>query len=345
MRRILVIRPGGMGDMILLLPTLRAIKEQFPQTDIDLVCEKRNVEVLKLAGLEQSALVFDAGPARFLRELQSRDYDVAIDTEQFHHFSAVFALLSGAPIRIGFKINPRRNPLYTHLVNYAPDGSETEQFLRLLGPLGFTPCARGLEGLLSDAETPIGTGLENKMAQTFGSRPFVVVHTGASTRYKQWAPERFAELLRQLDAQHGMGAVLIGGNGDRPIGAKVAESVREAGGTVLSLTGQLDLQRVAGVIRIARLFVGADSGLSHLATAVDTPTVVLFGPSDHQKWGFENGHHAVVRKNLACAPCFIFGYHKPCRHIACMRQIGVPDVMEACTRVLKETPSPAPTPR
>jgi ADP-heptose:LPS heptosyltransferase len=127
-RRILVIRPGGMGDMLLLLPVIRALRGRFPQAEVELVCEQRNFPVLRVAGMDNRSLRYDARPLAVLWRLAVRRYDVVIDTEQFHHFSAVLAWLSRARMRVGFKINPRRNPLYTHLVNYAPDGPEGSQF-------------------------------------------------------------------------------------------------------------------------------------------------------------------------------------------------------------------------
>jgi ADP-heptose:LPS heptosyltransferase len=116
-RRILVIRPGGMGDMVLLLPMLKALRQHYPVAAIDLVCETRNREIPGLAGDPAELLLYDAHPLQTLVRLIRRRYDLTIDTEQFHYFSAVMTWFSGAPVRIGFKINPGRNPLYTHLIN------------------------------------------------------------------------------------------------------------------------------------------------------------------------------------------------------------------------------------
>ena len=94
------------------------------------------------------------------------------------------------------------------------------------------------------------------------------------------------------------------------------------------------LPEVTALIRQARLFVGGDSGLAHLAAAAGTPTVVLFGPSDSKKWGIKDARHKVVCKALPCAPCFIFGYHRPCRDIQCMHRIETDEVFTACASLL-----------
>ena len=329
-RRVLVIRPGGLGDMVLLLPVLRALRAGLPQAEMDLVCERRNVDVLALAGLAQAALVYDRRPWHFLRALRRRAYDVVIDTEQFHNFSAVFARLSGAPVRIGYKISPRRNLLYTHLVGYALDGPEGAQFARLLGPLGITGPVPSHAGCLRAADAPPGRG------------DTVVIHAGASTAYKVWRVERFVELAVRLGTERGLRTVCVGGRADAARAGRIGAGIRAAGGAAESLAGGLDLAGTAGVIRDAALFVGPDSGLAHLAVAEGTPTVVLFGPSDPAKWGFEGDRHCIVREPQPCSPCAMFGYYKLCRTVACMEGIVVERVWRGCEDVLRGGAAPSP---
>jgi len=335
-RRILVIRPGGLGDMVLLLPAIAALRRAFPSAEIDLVSETRNLAVLKLSGLADAALVYDANPIRFLLRLARRRYQVAVDTEQFHHFSAVFAYLSGAPLRAGFKINPRRNALYTHLIDYAVDGPESEQFMRLLAPLGIEDAPCRIEGLLCPPdESPRGSlGLP----KTDG---YAVVHAGASTPFKRWDPDGFAEVAEHLHRLHGLTTVLTGDTADRRVAERLVQALGRRHCPTVNVAGQMDLDAAAGSLAYARVFVGVDSGLAHLAVALGVPTVVLFGPSDSRKWGSSEPRHAVVKESPPCAPCFIFGYHKPCGHISCMRNLRVAPVIAACDRVLAEAASRA----
>jgi len=333
LRRLLVIRPGGMGDMVLLLPLLRRLQRGLPQVRIELICERRNLDVLRLAGLAEAALPYDARPAACLRRLRRGAYDAAIDTEQFHHFSAVLALLSRAPIRIGFKINPVRNPLYTHLINYAPDGPEAAQFMRLLAPLGLDTAPPEPAGSLADLRLEPDPALAERLRAFAGGEPFAAVHPGAGSPYKQWPAERFAELAAALRRELGLKTVWVGGAADRRTCARAAELASALAAPCLPLPSAR-LDDAAFVIRQARLFIGADSGLAHLATALDARAVVLFGPSDDAKWGLRDTRRAVARQDLPCAPCFIFGYHKPCRTAACMRRISVADVLAQCRRVL-----------
>lgn len=319
-KRILVIRPGGMGDMILLQPLLKSLRKHYPDAILDVVCEKRNRDIPALAGDDAGLLLYDSKPIRTLVQLLRTPYDLAIDTEQFHHFSAVIALLSRAPVRIGFKINPGRNTLYTHLVNYDLEGYEAGEFMRLLAPLGIN-------------DEAVVKGCLKLSGQTAGRTGAVVIHVGGSTRYKHWETGKYVDLVKRLgDMDGGATMILVGGAGD----ARLAEEIARRAGLgdqVKVRAGSLAIPQTADLIGKASLFIGGDSGLAHLAVALGTPTVVLFGPSDHKKWGASGEGNVVVRNALPCSPCFIFGYHKFCHSIACMSGITVDQVMTAVRSV------------
>lgn len=317
-RRILVIRPGGMGDMILLQPMLKSLRKHCPLAEIDLVCEKRNRDISALAGAAGRVILYDANPFSFLGKLRREHYDAVIDTEQFHYFSAMMAILSRAPVRIGFKINPGRNTLYTHLVNYDLEGYEAGEFMRLLAPLGIRDQA-------------VVKGCLSLPGHSEGQSGAIVIHVGTSTRYKHWETGKFVELVKRLAATEsaGNGPIILAG-GRREV--RVADEIARRAGSgdrVKGMAGSLTIRQTAALIGKANLFIGGDSGLAHLAVALGTPTVVLFGPSDHKKWGASGPGNMVVRTELPCSPCFIFGYHKFCHSIACMSCITVEHVMTA----------------
>jgi len=331
-RRILVIRPGGLGDMVLLQPMLKTLHEKYPQAGIDLICERRNEEILKLSSFPVRVFTYDSHPFGLLRRLWSGGYDVAIDSEQFHYFSAVMALLSRAPIRIGYKINPGRNLIYTHLITYDLEGYEADEFMKLIGPFGLANRA-AVSGCLALPEVsfPEDVGkLWGKLQE--GTTPLILVHVGASNRYKTWALSKFVGLVRGLGETPPGLIGLVGGRED----AALARQVKDQCGfqdRVILLAGRLTISQNAKLFSKAALFVGGDSGLAHLAAAYDVPSVVIFGPSDARKWCRESDRTARVRQGMACSPCFIFGYHKYCRTIACMEQVGVEQVLAACGKV------------
>ncbi len=332
--RILLIRPGGIGDMLLLLPALNALQAAFPSAQIDVVCEQRNLPVIDLSNSGARCLPYDRNPLSFISALLKTPYDIAIDSEQFHHSSAVFAALSGAPVRIGFNINPRRNGLYTHLVPYSPDGFEGSEFLRLLGPLGIE--SRAFHPAMirpGNPEAELDSSLLRRLEELKkGGQRLVLVHAGGSVKRKMWPEEKMAELVGRLTAQPETAVVVLGTEAD---GGRASRACAEASsGKAVSVSHSLTLKQCAALISMTSLFVGPDSGLLHLAAGCSVPTVALFGPSDHIKWGYGGrGRHAVVRNPVPCSPCFIFGYSKPCRNYECINGISVDDVIGACNRI------------
>jgi ADP-heptose:LPS heptosyltransferase len=328
LRRILLLRPGGIGDMLLLLPVIEFLRKSLPRAELRILCETRNMEVLGLAGLQAYALAYDLQPLRCLRALRSGSFDVCIDTEQFHHFSAVMARTSGAPVRVGFKINPVRNPLYTHLVDYAPDADESSQFRALLRPLGLPGEAPAFTGILRDVPLP---GPRQLAAHT---GEVIAMHIGGSAAYKRWPAARFAEVAIRLHRETRASCVLLGDRNDHLTAREVLGQIEQHDAPGINLAGELSLPETAAAIRRSTIFLGVDSGLAHLAVALDRPAVVLFGATDSRKWGFEDRRRAIVRQDISCSPCCIFGYHKPCSSIACMDMITTDKVLERCRGIL-----------
>ena len=331
-RRILIIRPGGIGDMLVLLPLLHRIREAMPQSTIDIVCEKRNFEVLKLAGFENQAILYDSNPVGLVRRLISTDYDVAIDTEQFHNFSALFACLSGAPVRIGFKINPARLALYTHLINYDMEGHESLQFARLLGPLGLRPQGESPATILPNVPCRIAEPVERELARLSSLGPVIALCPGSRNHYKRWSATKFKELIARL-TRKGCTIALVGGREDLTAAGSLLDGIPEKD-RAISCVGTLKLAELATLLQRVSLFVGCDSGLAHLAGALGRPTVVLFGPSDPKKWAVHGAEHTALCKNLSCQPCSVFGYVKPCHDVSCIANITVNEVTTACEKLL-----------
>lgn len=335
--RILVIRPGGMGDMILLLPMLAHLRRTYPEARLTLVCERRNRDVLELAGLASQAILYDEAPFQVWRQLRKDAYDVVLDTEQFHNFSAAMAFASHAPIRIGFKINPSRNLLYTHLVSYDLDGYEGDQFMRLLGPLGVSPADSTIAGALPPPVLDLEPGMQD-VADAVKQGSCVAILAGSTSPYKAWDSACFAELVQRLLQHEGTRVLFVGGGADRKAAEAVIARLVPVPGRVFNLAGRLSLRQTAAFLARCSALVAGDSGLTHLAAALRTPTVTLFGPSDHRKWGHQGPLHSVVRRDTHCAPCFIFGYHKLCRTRHCMGELRVDDVLAPLLAILDAAP-------
>ena len=236
----------------------------------------------------------------------------------------MFAVLSRAPLRVGFGINPARFGLYTHLVPYDTQGPEREQFMRLVTQSGIGKHAENAESA------------ENAEGRSTG---FVLCHAGGAVEAKLWPAEAFAEFCVKLHEKTGLPCVFVGGKEDKEYAREIIEFVRKSGGPEVpawlqNRVGLLSLDQTAAACREAAVLVGPDSGIAHLAVAVGTPAVVLFGPSDPGKWGPPAGRGEAVRVSVPCAPCSMFGSVKPCRRRVCMERISPDRVLAAVEKFL-----------
>ena len=156
-----------------------------------------------------------------------------------------------------------------------------------------------------------------------------MLHPGARYWFKSWPAERFAALADRLVAAYGC-RVLIGGSEQER--AAVAGLVKTARSNPINLAGRADLLTFAAIVRRCAVFVGNDNGAMHIAAAVGTPVVGLFGPSNPREWGPRGDRIAVLYKGLDCRQCF----HPTCERgeANCMRQISVDEVFEAAAQFL-----------
>lgn len=325
-RRILLIRPGGIGDAVLLGPSLRAIKGFYPDSRVEILAESRNHAIFELCPEVGTVYRYDR-PAEFLACIR-QSYDVVIDTEQWHRFSALVARLMRTGLRIGFSTNERAR-LFHRPVPYAQEDYESENFLRLFDVLGQRaeappmPCLvvpegarQRIEGLLP-ADVPA---------------LFVIIFPGASIPERRWGAARFARLTVLLGAR-GVPVVIVGGPEDREEGARIV-----AEGWGLNLAGKTSLVETAAVIERSALLVSGDSGVLHIGVGLDRPTVSLFGPGIAQKWAPRGEKHMVLDKHLPCSPCTEFGHTPKCPIDAkCMKDISVNEVFAAIMDLIAKT--------
>ncbi len=313
---ILLIRPGGIGDAVLLVPTIIALKQKFPQASITVLAEQRNAAAFALCPEVDRVLHYDM-PTELLSAIRGR-YGLVIDTEQWHRLSAVVARLCRPKLLIGFATNERRR-LFSHGVSYSHDDYEANSFLHLLEPLGIT--GGKVEAPFLTVPAAAEASLERLLAPLEG-KSFVVIFPGASIPERRWGAGRYGRVAEALNHE-GYPVVVVGGNGDREQGDLIV-----AAGRGLNLAGRTSLAETAAVLARSSLLVSGDSGVLHLAVGLGGRTVSLFGPGRALKWAPRGEGHVVINRNLACSPCTTFGTTPPCPHGArCMGEITVEQVL------------------
>ena len=334
-RKILVMRYRFIGDTVLTVPFLRNLREAFPGSRIDLMLEPFSGQVIEgcpyvdrvipfelktihrySAGSERGKL---AGNLHYWNIIRKEGYDAAFVLKRSLS-SALLVWAARVPRRIGFATEGRRL-LLTDPVPYRHDQHEVENFLDCLRALDIPVRSTHLELWPAPDHDRKANELFAKAGWRTGDLK-VIVHAAASLPAKQWPLDRFAEVLRSLRDNQGARFVYTGAKADAGLYEEI-ERLGPFGG--LNLCGVTTVRENIAVYRACDLFFGVDSGPMHMAAAVGTPVVALFGPTDERKWGPWGEGHVVISRRLPCYPC------KPhlCRDHQCMEQITAAEALAA----------------
>jgi lipopolysaccharide heptosyltransferase II len=325
--KILVIRPGGIGDAALLYPLLNALKARFKNSEIDILAEKRNSGILVGCPFINEVFLYDSAPLFVLYKALKKNYDIVIDSEQWHRLSAVVAYLTRAPIRVGFATN-NRSQLFTHGVPYNHEQYEVFSFLNLCSTITGDDCEfNNLSPFI-----PIDQKLISKFSlpiEELRRRSVAIagIFSGATTRERRWEASKFAELIKGL-IEEGFGIVIIGGKDDVAESNKLEKIANRD--VTINYAAKTSLIETAAIISQVDVFVSSDTGLMHLAYGVGTPTVSLFGAGIQEKWAPIGNNNIAINKHLLCSPCTRFGYTPKCPYdVRCLSDISVEEVKAA----------------
>ncbi|MBF0386745.1 MAG: glycosyltransferase family 9 protein [Candidatus Omnitrophica bacterium] len=289
-RRILIIRPGGIGDAVFLLSIIERLREQH-NVEIDLLCERRNEGAFILARrFCRSIYCYDRWPD--LWRVVRQEYDLVIDTEQWHYLSAVVAYSTKASVKAGFSTRPLRTRLFNLTAGYDVNAPELQNFTALFGlifaldPLTFSPVF-----LQASRRTDLRR---------------VALFWGGSVIERRLTVEQVRSITGGLLAQ-GCAVLFLGGADvvaeARQIKAQLAVSV-----PVQDLCGRLSLADTVEHFRDCGAFIGTDSGLLHLAAACGVPSAGIFAMGNEQKWGPQGSRDLVIAARQDPADRVVFGY-------------------------------------
>jgi lipopolysaccharide heptosyltransferase II len=356
-QRILLLRLERIGDLLMTLPAIEAAREAWPDAEIDLAVGSWNVGLAALIpGLTRIHtvdvpwLARDAAGATWMallvqaRRWRAMRYDIVINFEPDIR-SNILAWRTRAPTRVGYWTGGG-GKLLTGASAYSPTAHVSMNARRLVAHAAGLPPpldrfrTRAQRRLIPppDAEERVRALLHERPG------PFIGIHASGGRESKQWHPDRFAEVARALSRTYGATIVLTGSQDDRPLVDLVRASL--AGVPAVDLTGQLDLPELAALVGRIDLLVSSDTGPMHLAAAMATPVVALYGPADPRRYGPDTPASRVVRVQLPCSPCGQVRLPPArCRgHIPdCMTGITVDAVIAAAAELLGSpvvTPAP-----
>ena len=340
-RRILFIKPSSLGDIVHAMPTLAALRRAYPSATVTwLVKRQWSSLVERINGVDRVWSV-ESGLKGWLSQvpaLREERFDVAVDLQGLFR-SAAMAWLSGAPRRIGF-LNAREGAAwwYNQRVPVAtPEMHAVDRYLLVAEAMGAQTASPEFSFRVPQSDHDRVDRLLRQSGIPPGTR-WVAMAIGARWPTKRWPAASFAALADQLSAEGSGPVVFLGGPDERADVMAVRNMMK---GTSIDLAGALPIEYLPSLLGKAAALITNDSGPMHIAAAVGTPVLALFGPTSPVRTGPYGSGHRVLTHEISCSPCF----RRSCtntQQLACL--IGItPDQAAAAFRSLQQQPMANPS--
>lgn len=341
-KKILVIKLSAVGDVILSIPSLRAIRNRFPDASICVLVGRKSRKIIRNCPYVDDVIVYSPTSAknrigdllRMAKLLAKEDFDVVVDLQN-NKASHFLAYACGAKLRAG-----HNNRKWAFLLNRRAKNN----FQGPVAPLDHQHEVLKLIGV-DEYEKKLSMwaeASENKKITSFlnsqwvaGSQTLVGINPGSSLRWptKQWPVENFAKLCDEL-ARRNIRVIMTGAPEDAPLGE---ELMRLTKNKPINAIGQTSITELAALIKRCQVFISSDSAPMHVAAAMETPLVALFGPTDPKRHLVPPKHYQVFWKEVQCSPCYLRTC--PIGHI-CMKKISVQEVLDSVFYFIRERKSP-----
>lgn len=343
-KRILVVKAAGIGDLILAVPALRALRSRFPDSAIDLLVTPKcsdllkncpyldDIYVIRTHGMSNRTEVRDLLKIlSTLYGLRKKKYDLLINLYHLFSDKGAFRMRAlckavGARFTAGRNTDGRGTFYDTSIRDSWDDPSygqrhEVELNLDVVKLLGAEDPGRGLEFWVDDRDRASVQGTLAREGFLSGEGPCIVLNIGGDAPYKRWPEEDFARLGDLLSERISARIILVGAKGDRPVADGVIMKMKTKPS---DFVGRLGIPELAALIETCDLMVTNDTGPMHLAAALGRPVVALFGPGNPGRYGpyGPDGFHVVIQHPVPCSPCTVF----ECMERECMRKIRPEEV-------------------
>jgi heptosyltransferase-2 len=336
--KILVRATNWVGDAIMAIPALRAVRVRFPQARIAVVARPYVADIYRGQGICDDLIPYDpkgthgglSGRERLARDLRAQEFDIALLLQNAFD-AAWLAWRAGIPERIGYA-RDGRSMLLTKRIPVPKRGEipSHEQFyylelLRRAGWINSLPNESCVRLHVTDDDRQAADQTLSKA----GARHKVErIAIGAGASYgsaKCWPPERFADFVNRFRVHTDADVILFGTASERAVSDAIAAGIK---GPSISLVGKTTIADLPALLSQCQLFVGNDSGAMHVAAAVGVPVVAIFGPTDPHGTVPITPRCTVVQEKPYCSPCFL--RRCPIDH-RCMTSVA-PDAVEAAAR-------------
>jgi heptosyltransferase-3 len=315
-KNVLLIQLGDIGDVVLTSPSIRAVKETYPQARVSILVAKPYGclldadpdlhEVVEISKLRGSLFARLRQQLAFARQLRQAHYDLVIDLRTGDR-GAILSFITGAKVRIG---RPGAKNQFWHKLAFTntldnleaappPAHPGADQSLRILRRIGINTSETQPRLFISEKNRLIAEILLKEYGLPAESR-WVTINPFSRWKYKEWDNAKWGEVIDRLWEKHRMPAVLIGAP-EESAGCQEIIAGRE--GRTINLAGRTTLGELAAVISMSSLHLGVDSAAPHIAAALGTPTVTIHGPTDWRAWRVVDEWHKIATPSMECVPC------------------------------------------
>lgn len=344
-QKILVRSTNWIGDAVMTTPAVRTIRENFPDSEITMLAHPWVGDVFRFSPRIDRLIHYEKkgrhkglkGLLRLARELRQEQFDCAILLQNAFE-AALLTMLAGIPVRGGYTTDGRSLLLShgVHKINELNKKHEVNYYQRIMLGLGFHPAPNELELYIPGDQVDRAKQKIAEYTCKQGSRSLVIgFNPGAAFGpAKRWPAEKFADLANMLSRQTDAIFLIFGSAADQETAATLKQQAGIPSSRIIDLTGATTLIEAMALIGECDVFVTNDSGLMHVAAALRTPLVAIFGSTDHIATGPFSDNSVVIRKPLPCSPCK--KTHCPEKHFRCMKLIDSKEVCAAVMHILKE---------
>lgn len=327
-RRILIVKPSSLGDIIQALPVAGILRRQFPSSSVWWLANSNYTDLLRLVPSIDKIIPFERerwrylrGLIKFFRNIRKLNFDMVLDPQGLFR-SGFITWISGAPLRIGFGRAREFADLFYNKRIYTDRQHAQERYLALVEDVS--------GALYEETELDIPIGVRNWADSIYGNAEVcIVINPGSRWATKRWYSNRYAELIDRLNSRYDAKIILIGDRDDIAIANDIKNQISDS---IVDLTSKTTLVELTAILNRCDVLVTNDSGPMHLADFLGKPIVAIFGPTDPGKTGPIGQRNRIIKASVSCSPCF----KKNCKELLCMDGIGVQDVLLAVEEVLQK---------
>ena len=327
--------------MVLLTPALRALKHAYPESNLTLLLRPLVADLMEAHPYVDTCIVDTKSRGRYrslmglIHQIRRDAFDVAVVLHPTSFRNALVPFLARVPIRVGTKVNGRGR-LLTASCEDDMTVHEVHRYLRVLQLLGIDTVLDSLEFWHTDADRRMIQGLLDVEGVSSTDR-LIALNLGTTWRTKQWDPTNFAAVIQRIAYLAPDVKIILTGSPDELM---LAEALPTSLPTI-NLVGKTSILQLGALLERCEVCLTCDSGPMHIAAAVGTPTVALFGPTDpvrHKPYGTG---HTIIEKPVECRPCYKRTCHRQDAPYLCMTEIDPTEVVKALETKLHQKASVA----